>query len=323
MTMKRKFLLVFVISCFVTFTSAFIPKTHLSHQQFPSKLHSIVVLPVALEKRTSLSNLSLSMSEAAAPDATFVATALGYVLGLGSLLLYTPIAVRVFRQKHADGLVISTWWLKLCSYTCSDIYFFTNSYPLSTYVETLIITIEATVVLGLVSFYQKRMDTQFWCLLVVYLAFSVYGLTMAPPSLIALGQVSSAALNTAALLPQFYLNYTNRTKGDYSPLTASLASVGCAIRLFTIVQLADSDPILLGSNGLALVLNNCMLLQILWYGIMVEGLTLKAVFVADLGNPKLPTSAVSKEYVDETEFLEMNAGEIEETEQLDELHIIL
>jgi mannose-P-dolichol utilization defect protein 1 len=238
-----------------------------------------------------------------ASDATFVATALGYVLGLGSLLLYTPIAVRVYRQKHADGLVMSTWWLKLSAYTCSNIYYFTKSYPLSTYIETLTIDIEAAVILGLVAFYQKRIDYNFWMLLVVYLTLSAYGLTMASAEIIALGQVGAAALNSAALLPQFYLNYKLQTKGDYSPLTAGLAASGCAIRLFTITQLADSDPILLGSFGLALVLNTLLLLQILWYGVMVEGLSLIAVLTADLGNPKKATTMPEETEMEEVENL--------------------
>ena len=42
---------------------------------------------------------------------------------------YTPIAVRVVKQGSADGLSVSTWWLKLTAYTFSNIYFFKNAYP--------------------------------------------------------------------------------------------------------------------------------------------------------------------------------------------------
>ena len=50
---------------------------------------------------------------AASPDAGLIARWLGFVVGAGSLLLYTPIAARVYRQRSADGLTLSTWWLKL------------------------------------------------------------------------------------------------------------------------------------------------------------------------------------------------------------------
>jgi uncharacterized protein with PQ loop repeat len=61
-----------------------------------------------------------------------IAQGLGYVVGAGSLLLYTPIAIRVCRERDASGLTLSTWWLKLISYTCSDVYSFANGYLVST-----------------------------------------------------------------------------------------------------------------------------------------------------------------------------------------------
>ena len=90
-------------------------------------------------------------------DAEAIAGALGYVVGAGSLALYTPILLRVGRSGDASGLTLSTWWLKLASYTCSDVYSFANGYPLSTYLETLIITVEAALVLAVVAAYQRRL----------------------------------------------------------------------------------------------------------------------------------------------------------------------
>lgn len=253
-----------------------------------------------------------------ADDATFLATALGYVLGFASILLYTPIAFRVYRQKHADGLTLSTWWLKLSSYTCSDIYYFTKGYPLSTYVEILTITIEAFVILGLVAFYQKKLNEQFWLGISVFVLLSIYGLTLVPPNVLALGQVVAAVLNSAALIPQFLLNYQYKTKGDYSPLTAGLAASGCAIRLYTITQLADSDPVLLGSFGLALVLNASLFGQIVFYGMAIEGLTLKQVFAADLGNNKKKKKDFGAIDNDEEEDVAL-LSEVEESQVLIEL----
>ena len=50
---------------------------------------------------------------------------------------------------------------RLLSYTCSDAYSFRNGYPLSTYIETLIITVEACGVLLLVAHFQRRLDAAF------------------------------------------------------------------------------------------------------------------------------------------------------------------
>ena len=212
----------------------------------------------------------------------FIAKALGYLVGFGSLMLYTPIAIRICRQKHADGLVMSTWWLKLSSYMLSDIYYVRKKYDFSTYAEILIITIESIVVLFLVAFYQRRMEEiSFWCLLATIVLVSIYGFTgFAPNSVISLGQLSSVFINSLALIPQFHHNYTTKTKGDYSPLTASLASAGCLVRMFTTVTLNHSDPVLMISFLSAFIVNIALLIQILYYGIRVEGLNFLQIFMS-------------------------------------------
>mmetsp|Transcript_19648 Transcript_19648/g.28874 ORF Transcript_19648/g.28874 Transcript_19648/m.28874 type:complete len:309 (-) Transcript_19648:104-1030(-) len=215
-----------------------------------------------------------------------LATGLGYLVGAGSLALYTPIAVRLALQKNADGLTLSTWWLKIVSYTGSVIYAYSNEYPISTYVETLIITAEASVILFLVAYFQRRFDRNFVGLAVMYVSLVAWLLGDAPPEVVALGQASSALLNTAAILPQIALNYKGRTSGDYSPVTAGLAGTGCFIRIFTTMQLADADPVLLWNFGIALIMNFTLLAQILWFGLTVEENNLRAIFTSDLGSGK-------------------------------------
>lgn len=226
---------------------------------------------------------SLTMSFLQIPDSEVIAEYLGYLIGTFSLLLYTPIAVRLARQRTAEGLVISTWWLKLSSYTASDIYAVTHGYPISTYVETLIITLESAVVLGLVVYFQRRADEKFWCMAAAFVTISLFLLLAAPPQIVALGQGASAILNTGALIPQFQLNHKRQKAGDYSPLTAGLAATGCLVRVFTTIQLADSDSMLLASFSLAFVLNSALFCQIVYLGTQVEGRSLRNVLTADVG----------------------------------------
>lgn len=250
--------------------NAFLPTSKASH--------SINVGPPVAFRRVEESTSSLEAL--ADTKASLVAQGLGYLVGAGSLLLYTPIAVRLCRQGTADGLTLSTWWLKLASYTCCDIYSFTHGYPISTYVETAVITVEALVVLLLVAYYQNKIDAQFGTGVLVF-ASSALLLANGPPELIAFGQVSSTVLNTGALVPQLRLNAQLRTSGDYSPLTAGLASTGCFIRIFTTIQLAGSDPTLLASYGLAFLVNSVLLAQILFYGVVVEEKGICSVLMAD------------------------------------------
>lgn len=223
----------------------------------------------------------MSSTSGVTTDSEALATALGYLIGAGSLALYTPILLRVFRQKSARGLTLSTWWLKLSSYACSDVYSFRNGYPLSTYVETLIISVEAALVLVAVAAYQRRIDASFALCAVLLLAACSWALTDAPPQAIACAQGSATLLNTGALIPQLAQNSFRREAGGYSPITAALACTGCAIRLFTTKELADGDPLLLAGFGCGLVLNAALLGQIVWYGVVVAGQPLLSVLSAD------------------------------------------
>jgi len=218
---------------------------------------------------------------ASAVESEVVASALGYLVGAGSLALYTPIVWRICQQGEADGLCLSTWWLKLASYSCSDVYSIVRGYPLSTYVETLIITLEAAVVLGLVASYQRRLDGAFALGAAALASGWVWALTDVPPQAIALAQGSATLLNTGALLPQLAQNARRREAGGYSPLTAALACAGCTIRLFTTMELTGADPLLLAGFGLGLVLNGALLVQIAWLGTVVEGRSLLAVLTTD------------------------------------------
>ena len=98
-----------------------------------------------------------------------------------------------------------------------------------------------------------------------------------------LDQGGSAVLNAGALVPQFLLSAQLQKAGGYSPITAALASLGCAIRQFAMIQLTGVDPILLGTFGLALILNAGLLAQILWYGVAIEGKGVLTVLTADVG----------------------------------------
>ena len=83
------------------------------HHGSPMTLSSLSLLPIEYEVIPT-SSLLLSSDES-----KFIAETLGYIIGAASVLLYTPIVVRILRTKSADGLTVSTWWFKLTSYTCT------------------------------------------------------------------------------------------------------------------------------------------------------------------------------------------------------------
>ena len=64
-------------------------------------------------------------------DTKQVATVAGTALSALSVTLYAPVAVRVVREKSADGLTQSTWWSKTAGFLVFLIYAQRNHYPIA------------------------------------------------------------------------------------------------------------------------------------------------------------------------------------------------
>lgn len=165
-----------------------------------------------------------------------------------------------------------------------QVYNIKNGFPISAFSETLVISIEAIIILGLVTYYQKLINTSTLLLTISFLTITIWALftPSVPDDWISSAQILSTILNTSALLPQLKQNFDRQSSGDYSPITASLASAGCAVRIFTTVQLANGDPLILLNYGVALLLNMSVLFQIVYFGVTKEEKSLVQVFLADI-----------------------------------------
>jgi PQ loop repeat len=89
-------------------------------------------------------------SAVAAPSTigTVVAKALGYVIGAGSLAVYLPIVISLWKKKSADGFSVATWVFNLMGITLAVIYPLKKGFPMSTFVELVLLVIQSTGILG-------------------------------------------------------------------------------------------------------------------------------------------------------------------------------
>jgi mannose-P-dolichol utilization defect protein 1 len=145
----------------------------------------------------------------------------------------------------------------------------------------------------LVTYYQKLLNTTTLLLTISYLTIAIWAL-FSPnvlESWIAYSQILATVLNTSALLPQLKQNFDLQSSGDYSAVTVSLASAGCVARIFTTMELADGDLLILLNYGVALLLNTSLLLQIVYFGMTKEGKSLTQVFLADVKTTEVRSRA--------------------------------
>ena len=222
-------------------------------------------------------------------DAKEVATYLGYLLGAGSVLLYTPVGLRVLRQRQADGLSLSTWWFKVTGFCSSLLYATRKGFPLAQYADTCILTGETLLVLSVVAFFKRErredppgFDADFVaCVALLAVALVVLS-QYAPDEVLVAAQAWAVISQKGALVPQIRLNQDLR-RCDYSPVTSALAVVGNGIRVFTTIQLAGGDPLLLFGFASGVALNGSLLAQALAFG-RADGKSLAEIFAGDFAD---------------------------------------
>jgi len=216
-----------------------------------------------------------------------VATALGYALSVASVFLYAPVAVRVARQREAEGLSLSTWWFKAAGFSIFLVYAIRNDFPVAQFGDTAILTAESLLVLALIAYFktseeklEEGFEAKFWGGLAALAVGVTWGVTAASEDALKVAQAGAVLTQKGALLPQIRLNF-ERKGCDYSPVTSFSALVGSAIKCFTTVELAHGDPLLLVSFGSGAALNFILLSQALYFGVIQEQKTLGQVFSAD------------------------------------------
>jgi mannose-P-dolichol utilization defect protein 1 len=228
--------------------------------------------------------LTMSVSQAEA------ATVVGYAIGAGSTCLYTPMIWRCLQRRSAAGLSAETWLIKLCAYTSNDLYNYSRHYPLSQYLESITLALQALCMLAIVCSFQRRAAPALAAVLVLVGGIALLQTPVGQEQGIAAMQTVAAIAGAGAVLPQIVLNLRRSSSGEFSPITASLLMCGNLVRAWTTVQLADGDVILLLGCGLGFVVNGTLFAQILYFASR-DGVSLARLFSSDFAGPAAEAEA--------------------------------
>ena len=192
-----------------------------------------------------------------------IATGLGYIIGFGAIALYSPIIIKLLRQKSADGYSTQTWIFSIFGLICSILYPYKKGFPVNTYLELIAVTAQSIGILGLISAYKKHFKG--FALAMTAASIAVYTVFTAsiPANLLTYIQTLSIISCNYALLPQIYLTFKTK-KASWSPITSFLSMSGCAIRIFTTMQLTQDKGTLVGYI-IGFIQNFTVLFQIFIY----------------------------------------------------------
>lgn len=193
------------------------------------------------------------------------AKVLGYCMGIGSLLLYSPIIYSIVKTKDASGLSIATWIFNLVGTAAALLYPVKMGYPLSTFAELMTITVQATGILGLVC-YMRGYFTQYLIGIIPFLAMYIYTLMSkaVPQKALQSFQMVSVMLTTYSNIPQILLTFKLK-HASWSWITGVLSLTGCLVRVFTTLKLSGGDKLLLLGYILGAITNSTLVAQVFVY----------------------------------------------------------
>ena len=192
-----------------------------------------------------------------------LASAIGYAMGSGAIILYSPMIYKLLQSKSADGFSVQTWVMNLVGLTLCVAYPFRKGFPLSTFLENVALTMQSVIALSLVCIYKGyQMELIGGLGLFSIMCYYLF-LGNLPSTLFRWIHILSIIICNYALVPQIYLNWKQK-QVTWSAFTALLSAGGNLIRVFTTLQLTQ-DMLMLGGYVIGWIMNMIMLFQIYIY----------------------------------------------------------
>lgn len=193
-----------------------------------------------------------------------LAKGVGYLMGAGSIFLFSPIIFTLIKTRSADGFATSTWILNLMGMLLAVAYPVKMGFPPSTYIEVVSVIFQCVLILGLICFY-KGIFQRFIFSVIPGAAVFIWFLQSrsTPKRIVQLVQAGSILLSTYANIPQIILTFKLK-KASWSWITAGLSTSGCLVRMLTTLQLTK-DKFAFFGYSIGFITNLILMLQVFYY----------------------------------------------------------
>ena len=193
-------------------------------------------------------------------------TVVAAVMTAGSFAMFAPILYNILSTKSGLGLSQVTWLLNLVGVSGILAYNIERGIRLSNYVENIFIALQSLMINALLLYYNGLPAELAIGAAVAFGAAFALAVAYLPATVFPALQAAATVTYSWALVPQIVRNFAQRSAGGWSPITAFLATSGNAVRVATTLSVARHETVLLAQFVLGLLLNGCLLLQILVWG---------------------------------------------------------
>lgn len=201
----------------------------------------------------------------------FVAKALGLAILLGSVLLKAPQIFNIMATKSAEGLSLYSLYIEVPTSVTSIVYNYKENNPITSYGESIFITIQTLIICVLVWINIKPPVTAAHITMVstTFIALTV-GMVALPAEYLYLLPMSGIPLMVSSRVAQIAACYKAGSTGQLSSITMFLNFAGSLARVFTTIQEVGYDFSLISGFALGGFLSAVLLGQIVYYGYNVK-----------------------------------------------------
>ena len=199
-------------------------------------------------------------------DLLQISRALSYTVVGMSLFMKIPQVRTLLLSKDTKGVNLRTNWMEIGAYLIGFSYGYTHEYHVSIYFESVVLAIQSAIIIILITWKDNKwtMENMFYTVLTVMFMTATY-LRLVPHSLLSILLSSTLPLAAAGKVAQIVTIYRLKSKGNVSVVTWSLATYGCAARLFTIyVEVRDME--ILFNFFVSFILNSIVVMMCIYYG---------------------------------------------------------
>ena len=124
----------------ISLSQVIIHKNHNGDDRYPQS--STALLASALSSSAIDDEATRSSSSSSTGFKDIAAKIIGYIMGIGSMLLYSPIIITLLQTKNSDGFSISTWIFNVFGTMLAISYPVKRKFPISTYVELITVLLQ-------------------------------------------------------------------------------------------------------------------------------------------------------------------------------------
>ncbi|XP_060137915.1 mannose-P-dolichol utilization defect 1 protein [Zootoca vivipara] len=193
-----------------------------------------------------------------------ISKGLGFGIVAGSLMVKLPQIFKILGAKSAEGLSFHSILLELLAITGTMAYSIANTFPFSSWGETLFLMLQTVAIGFLVQHFGGHTGRGVSFLLAYFGVLALLLSSLTPMCVVtALQAFNMPAVITSRLL-QAATNYRNGHTGQLSAVTAFLLFAGSLARIFTSIQ-ETGDPLMALTYVVASSCNSIITGQLIYY----------------------------------------------------------